>query len=58
MGLLSFSISLQASRNIKKGRTVKLLGEKYKWFTIDEMKRSKMYSSNKETIDFVEANLL
>lgn len=35
--------------------TVKLNGEKYKWFSIDEMKRNKEIElKNSETVDFVE----
>lgn len=35
--------------------TVKLNGEKYKWFSIDEMKRNKKIElKNSETVDFVE----
>lgn len=49
-----YLIEFNAS-NLKK--TIKINGEKYKWFSIDEMKRNRNIElKNSETVDFVEKN--
>lgn len=42
------------SLNVSKKEKIKLLGEKYKWFSIDEMKRDKnIMEKNGETVNFI-----